>query len=244
MPDPSAHRNGDADGAFHATVVGSVLFQGFCRTFFSVYCPLTVEGREHLPDQPFLLCSNHTSHADSAALMTASGRSFRSFALIGASDYFFHSRSIRWKVAPLMNVIPINRQPGAHSLSACIETCRRFLQAGGNLILYPEGTRSHDGEMRAFKSGAGLFALELGVPVVPAYIEGTHEFLPKGKSFPRTGSATVRFGEALDPARVGGAGELHRDQRRFFVEQLQQKIRMLSSRYAAEELVAPVRQNR
>jgi 1-acyl-sn-glycerol-3-phosphate acyltransferase len=243
---PNEDRNEVApssDAAFHATALGSALFQGFCRTFFSVYSPLTVEGRHHLPNQPFLLCSNHTSHADSAVLMTASGRSFRSFALIGASDYFFHSRSVRWRVAPLMNVIPISRQPGAHSLSACLDSCRRFLQSGGNLILYPEGTRSPDGEMRNFKSGVGLFALELGVPVVPAYIDGTHEILPKGKSFPRSGSVTVRFGEALQPARLGSEG-LHRDQRRYFVEQLTQRIRMLHSRYAAQELVAPARQNR
>jgi 1-acyl-sn-glycerol-3-phosphate acyltransferase len=231
------------DGAFHATAVGSALFQAFCRTFFSMYCPLTVEGRHNLPDEPFLLCSNHSSHADSAVLMTASGRSFRNFALIGATDYFFHSRSVRWRVAPLMNVIPINRQPGAHSLSACLDTCRRFLQGGGSLILYPEGTRSPDGEMRAFKSGVGLFAMELGVPVVPAYIDGTHEILPKGKSLPRSHSVTVRFGEALQPARIG-RGDLHREQRRHVVEQLTQRIQMLSSRSAAQELVAPARQNR
>lgn len=246
MSNRSLQKNVDAahtDGAFHATVVGSALFEGFCRTFFTLYSPLTVEGRHHLPDEPFLLCSNHSSHADSAVLMTASGRSFRSFALIGASDYFFHSRSVRWRVAPLMNVIPIDRQPGPHALSVCLKTCRSFLQGGGSLILYPEGTRSPDGEMRGFKSGVGLFALELGVPVVPAYIEGTHEILPKGKSFPRSAPVTVRFGEALQPARTGSA-ELHREQRRHFVEQLAQRIRALSSPQPVEELVAPARQNR
>ena len=111
------------------------------------------------------------------------------------------------------------------------------------MILYPEGTRSPDGEMRAFKSGVGLFALELGVPVVPAYIDGTHEILPKGKSFPRSARVTVRFGEALQTARTG-SGELHRDQRRHFVEQLAQRIRALSSPQPVEELVASARQNR
>lgn len=246
MSDQSAGQSSNAahtEAAFRATAVGSALFEGFCRTFFTLYSPLTVEGRHHLPGEPFLLCSNHCSHADSAVLMTASGRSFRSFALIGASDYFFHSRSVRWRVAPLMNVIPIDRQPGPHSLSACLKTCRRFLQLGGSLILYPEGTRSPDGEMRAFKSGVGLFALELGVPVVPAYIDGTHDILPKGKSFPRSARVTVRFGEALQPARAG-SGELHRDQRRHFVEQLAQRIRALSSPQPVEELVASARQNR
>jgi len=76
--------------------------------------------------------------------------------------------------------------------------CDEFLQrTHGNLILYPEGTRSSSGEMQAFKKGAGLFAVALGVPVVPAYIEGAHKILAKGKNLPRLGAVTVRFGEPV-----------------------------------------------
>jgi 1-acyl-sn-glycerol-3-phosphate acyltransferase len=215
--------------AFWASALGNVCFESFCRSFFKWYCPLQVEEKYHLPDTPFLLCSNHTSHADSAILMTATGRNFRNFALIGASDYFFHSRRVRWIVSPLMNIIPIDREPGAKSLSACLATCRQFMErTGGSLILYPEGTRSTDGEMHAFRSGAALFAIELDVPVVPAYIEGAHHILPKGHYMPRSGPVTVRFGEPLAVARPR-PGELPRDRRRRVVEQLTQSIRMLSS---------------
>ena len=224
---------------FQAPAVGSAMFAGFCRMFFTCYCPLTVEGRHHLPDGPFLLCSNHSSHADSAALMTASGRSFRNFALLGASDYFFHSRSVRWSVSGLMNVIPIDRRPGPKSLADCLATCRRFLeQTGGGLILYPEGTRSPDGKMRAFKTGAGLFARELGVPVVPAYIEGTHRILPKGYSMPRSCPLTVRFGEPLDFANVEWGGESLRDRRRSIVEELFRNIQRLSLGHECQPCVA------
>ena len=174
--------------------------------------------------------------------MTASGRSFRSFALIGASDYFFRSRRLRWAVSPLMNVIPIDREPGAKSLSACLATCRQFMkQTGGSLILYPEGTRSQDGEMRALKSGAVLFAIELDVPVVPAYIEGTHLILPKGRYVPRAGPVTVRFGEPIEFGRPQ-SGELPRERRRRAVERLNQSLRMLSSRREAQELAADLQE--
>jgi 1-acyl-sn-glycerol-3-phosphate acyltransferase len=222
--------------AFRAPLLGGAMFESFCRIFFTRYSSLAVVGREHLPNGPFLLCSNHTSHADSAALMTASGRSFRSFALVGASDYFFHSRRVRWLVSPWMNVIPIERQPGPKSLTGCVVTCRQFLQeTRGGLILYPEGTRSPDGEMRAFKSGVGLFAIELGVPVVPAFIDGTHKILPKGKSLPRAGAVTVRFGEPLTEThwRAGSS----RERRRRVVEELERSILALASRSAARELV-------
>ncbi|MFY9740473.1 MAG: lysophospholipid acyltransferase family protein [Candidatus Sulfotelmatobacter sp.] len=230
------------DQAFWAPPAGAAAFETFCRVFFTCYCPLRVEGRHHLPDGPFLLCSNHASHADSAALMTASGRSFRSFALIGASDYFFQSRSLRWLVSRWMNVIPIDRQPRAKSLAACMDSGRQFLrQSGGALILYPEGSRSPDGEMRPFKPGAGLFALELGVPIVPAYIEGTHRILPKGKSMPRFGPVTVRFGEALAVAHQSRPGKPLREQRRSVVEKLAKSIRMLSSEYQVNELMVGAR---
>jgi 1-acyl-sn-glycerol-3-phosphate acyltransferase len=224
--------------AFRASALGSLCFERFCGSFFKWYCPLTVEDKGHLPAGPFLLCSNHTSHADSAVLMTASGRSFRSFALIGASDYFFRSRRVRWTVSPLMNVIPIDREPGAKSLFACLSACRQFLQqTGGALILYPEGTRSRDGEMQVFKSGAAQFAIELDVPVVPAYIEGAHHILPKGHHLPSPGQVTVRFGEPLEFRQLRSIA-LPRERRRRAVERLTQSIRMLRSSRETRALAA------
>jgi long-chain acyl-CoA synthetase len=175
--------------------------------------------------------------------MTATGRSFRNFALIGASDYFFRSRRLRWAVSPLMNVIPIDRAPGAKSFSACLATCKEFMQqTSGSIILYPEGTRSHNGVMRPFKAGAALLAIELGVPVVPAYIEGTHLILPKGNYVPRANRVTVRFGEPIqfEPLRPG---ELPRERRRRAVERLTQGIRMLRLRQQTQELAADLREN-
>jgi 1-acyl-sn-glycerol-3-phosphate acyltransferase len=233
------------DGAIRASVVGSAAFEGFCRVFFASYCTLAVEGYDRLPRGPFLLCSNHSSHADSAALMTASGRSFRSFALVGASDYFFQSRPVRWSVSPWMNVIPIERSARPKALANCLDECRRFLeQTTGALILYPEGTRSPDGEMLPFKPGVGFFVSELGVPVVPAYIDGTHSVLPKGCFVPRQGSVNVRFGEALAlAAPPHNRGETLRIWRRMVVEQLYQNIRALGRGSHVQGLAARAGQN-
>jgi 1-acyl-sn-glycerol-3-phosphate acyltransferase len=177
--------------------------------------------------------------------MTASGRRFRHMALLGASDYFFHSRGVRWAVSPLMNVIPIDRHPGSKSLALSLETCRNFLErTGGCLILYPEGTRSTDGEMRAFKPGAGLFAIELGVPVVPAHIEGTHRILPKGTSVPRFGTVRVRFGEMLTFPNLSSSKDSMRNHRHLAVKRLEQSIRMLKLGHSAPELLVGVLEKR
>jgi 1-acyl-sn-glycerol-3-phosphate acyltransferase len=232
MTDP-----GKAEGMFSAPATGSAMFQAFCRGFFFGYCRLTVKGHHHLPVSPFILCSNHTSHIDSAVLMTASGRLFSEFALLGASDYFFESRRVRFVVSRFMNVIPIDRRAQPKSLRRSLAMCQEFLkQTQGNLILYPEGTRSGTGEIQTFKKGAGLFAVELGVPVVPAHIEGARNILAKGQFMPRPGTVTVRFGEPIrfaanqfDP----GAG---RGLRKAAVELLEERIRGLGRRPAAGDL--------
>src|SRR6202167_3385107 len=177
---------GKAENMLLAAITGSAMFQAFCRVFFICYCRLTVVGQDHLPDSPFIICSNHTSHIDSAVLMTASGLPFSAFALLGASDYFFDSWKARFLVSRFMNVIPIDRQARPKLLRRSLAMCAGFLQqTHGNLILFPEGTRSRDGEIQTFKRGAGLFAVDLGVPCVRAHIEGAHNILVKWKFMPR-----------------------------------------------------------
>jgi 1-acyl-sn-glycerol-3-phosphate acyltransferase len=223
-----------AEGMLLAPTTGSAMFQAFCRVFFTCYCRLRVEGREHLPASPFILCSNHTSHADSAVLMTASGLSFSSFAMLGARDYFFDSRRVRFVVSRFMNVIPIDRRAQHNSLRRSLVICDQFLRrTQGNLILYPEGTRSTNGEMQTFKKGAGVFAIALGVPVVPAYIEGARGILPKGKFMPRPGAITVRFGEPIQFASNPFDATLRREPRNAAVELLEQRIRGLTRRTRA-----------
>lgn len=224
-------RPGKAEDMFSAPKTGSVMFQAFCRMFFFCYCPLTVEGRNQLPHPPFIICSNHTSHIDSAVLMTASGLPFSTFVMLGARDYFFDSWKVRFVVSRFMNVIPIDRHAQHNSLRQSLAMCDEFLQrTHGNLILYPEGTRSCSGEIQRFKKGAGLFVVELGVPVVPAYIEGARNILAKGKFMPRLGAVTVRFGEPIRFASNSSDPLLGRGLRKAAVELLEQRIRGLSQK--------------
>jgi 1-acyl-sn-glycerol-3-phosphate acyltransferase len=220
---------GKPESMFLAPTVGSLLFQTFCRIFFFSYCPLVVEGRNHFPNSPFIICSNHTSHIDSAVLMTASGLPFSTFAMVGARDYFFDSGRLKFVVSRFMNVISIDRHAQHNSLRRSMAMCEEFLQsAPGNLILYPEGTRSSTGEIQPFKKGAGLFAVELGVPVVPAYIEGARNILAKGKFMPRPGRVTVRFGEPIQFESNSSDPMIERGLRRAAVELLEKRIRGLS----------------
>jgi len=129
-------------------------------------------------------------------------------------------------VSRFMNVIPIDRRAQAKSLQRCLAMCEDFLQHG-NLILYPEGTRSPDGQIQAFKKGAGMFAVDLGVPIVPALVEGAYRILPKGEVVPRPKPVTVRFGEPIMFELSPGDPRGGRGVRRAAVELLEQRIREL-----------------
>jgi 1-acyl-sn-glycerol-3-phosphate acyltransferase len=229
---------GKTEDMFLAPTTGSAMFQAFCRMFFIYYCRLTVTGRNHLPASPFIICSNHTSHIDSAVLMAASGLPFSAFAMLGATDYFFDSWSTRFLVSRFMNVIPIDRHTQHKSLRRSLAMCGDFLQrTHGNLILYPEGTRSRDGEIQTFKKGAGLFAVDLRLPVVPAHIDGAHEILAKGRFMPRPGTVTVRFGEPIVFESNRFDPRWRRGPRRAAVELLEQRVRGLRWSSSAGDVI-------
>jgi 1-acyl-sn-glycerol-3-phosphate acyltransferase len=82
-----------------------------------------------------------------------------------------------------------------------IRIALQALKSGKGLLIFPEGTRSHDGVIKEAKAGAGLLAFKSGVPVVPIHIRGANDILPRNSYFP-TGNARVRvrFGDALWPA--------------------------------------------
>jgi 1-acyl-sn-glycerol-3-phosphate acyltransferase len=72
------------------------------------------------------------------------------------------------------------------------------LDRGEVVTLFPEGTRSRDGELQEPQRGAGLIWKKAGVPVIPVYIEGSYEIFPPGAKFPRPGKVVIHVGAALE----------------------------------------------
>ncbi|MFE4818460.1 lysophospholipid acyltransferase family protein [Streptomyces sp. NPDC056704] len=96
-----------------------------------------------------------------------------------------------------------------------------LLDEGWNVLLYPEGTRSLDGSLGAFKSGAARLCLEVGVPAVPVGLYGTHAVIPRGRRLPvrsRT-RVCVRFGQPIAP-EAGETSHGLRDRMRRRVSEL------------------------
>ena len=90
------------------------------------------------------------------------------------------------------------------------------IRAGKSVLIFPEGTRSADGRLQAFKGGAVLLAIKAGAPLVPLGFNGSHQILPKGHWLPNSGEITLRVGRPIpteglktrDRQRL--ADELHR----------------------------------
>ncbi|MBI97487.1 MAG: 1-acyl-sn-glycerol-3-phosphate acyltransferase [Verrucomicrobiales bacterium] len=187
------------------------VFELFGTALFNLWCPLTVHGRERLPSPPFMVCSNHSSHMDSAALMYASGMDFNQFGMVAARDYFFENKKRKNSLPLLMNLIPADRKSSRQTIARIMAACREFLRPGGRaIIIYPEGTRSTDGEIASLKKGPAMIATELDIPIVPAYVHGTFDSLPKFGKVPKPRRITVHFGEAIHPGRIAESEEAGR----------------------------------
>jgi long-chain acyl-CoA synthetase len=179
---------------------------------------LRASGQAHLPKRgPYLISPNHQSHVDAFLVASALPFSaFRSLFFVGAAE-FFETPFMRW-VALTMNVVPID--PDAKLVTA-MQMGAEGLRRGKVLVLFPEGERSIDGDVRTFRKGAAILSHHLGPPIVPVAIDGAWTIWPRGQAFnwrallpwSRT-RVRVQFGPPLPPAAqpdYGGQTTVLRD---------------------------------
>jgi 1-acyl-sn-glycerol-3-phosphate acyltransferase len=176
--------------------VVALLLRGWMR----LYHRMRIDGRENLPEiGSFVLVCNHTSHLDTLSMLCSVPlkRIHRTFPA-AAADYFFSSLPRSAVSAILINALPFDRKlKGAESLTVCSEL---LANEGNVLIIFPEGTRTTDGEMSRFRSGIGRLVVGTDIPVIPCFLDGGLSALPKGKAFPRPRKLRLSIGS---PRRYG-----------------------------------------
>ncbi|MFY0691783.1 MAG: AMP-binding protein [Paracoccaceae bacterium] len=159
--------------------------------------PFRVTGLDALAgiDPPFLMVSNHASHADTISILRGIPPHLRDrTAIAAAADYFFANRFAAMFAAAVLGAFPFSREGRVRE---SLENCGRLADEGYSILIYPEGTRSPDGRLLPFKMGIGLLVRGLDVPVVPMAVTGGAKLLPKGSTWPRRTPVSVRFGQAL-----------------------------------------------
>jgi len=136
-----------------------------------------------------ILASNHASFLDPPLVGAGVRRGINYL----ARESLFRFPIVGW-VLRRWNSVPVDREGGgAKGLKAILER----LLAGGAIILFPEGTRSHDGRLQAARSGIGLTVIKSAAPVIPVRVFGTYEAFGRHMSFPRPRRVTVKYGEPM-----------------------------------------------
>lgn len=159
--------------------------------FFNLVHPCKAIHRERLPEGGAILCPNHTSLSDPLFVVFALGLKTRPQVM--AKSEFMRIPVLGW----LLNkagVFAVNR--GKADVTA-VKRALKCLKDGDKLLMFPEGTRSKDGDLGEAKTGAAMFAIRTGVPIVPMYIPA------RKKWFRRT---PVVFGEPFMPQIAGKKG--------------------------------------
>ncbi|HEX8889649.1 MAG TPA: lysophospholipid acyltransferase family protein, partial [Pyrinomonadaceae bacterium] len=137
---------------------------------------------------------NHSSHLDMGLTKMALGDAGRDMVALAAADYFFDNKYKRAYMENFTNLVPIER---SGSLRQSLRHARSFLDRGYNALIFPEGTRSLTGEIAEFKPIIGYLALNCRVGILPVYLFGTYEAMPKGSTLIKSRDIGARIGRFL-----------------------------------------------
>ena len=158
---------------------------------------LTAVGLENLPDKPpFIIASNHSSSVDFPAIFICLPEKYRREVVVMYTSFFDKLFPAKWAIKTFVSSFSVDLDGNfwdALAKSAKVLKCKKIV------YIAPEGKRSYDGKLLPFKVGAGALAIETEVPVVPVYIKGTYEALPRGRFFPKKYPIRVVFGKPIYP---------------------------------------------
>ncbi|KFA92636.1 AMP-binding protein [Archangium violaceum] len=175
--------------------VGRQLVRLGQQAIFGGLFDVKVTGKPFIPmNRNFLVIANHTSHLDMGLVKVVLGDQGQRLTTLAARDYFFDTPLKRAYFENFTDLIPMDRHG---SLRESLRLAGSALRQGFNLLIFPEGTRSVTGELLEFKPTLGYLALTYGVDVLPIYLKGAFEALPKGRMLPKSRELEAHIGPAL-----------------------------------------------
>ncbi|WP_254510053.1 lysophospholipid acyltransferase family protein [Anatilimnocola floriformis] len=180
--------------------IGYDAFRVFARLAGTVCFRLRWQGSENFPKAGGgLICSNHQSFFDPVLVGLTCNRRMNYL----ARDTLFHNPIL----APLiryLDAIPIDREGGG--LAGLKETLRR-LKAGEQVLIFPEGTRTPDGEVLPLKPGFCSVARRSKAPLVPVGLDGAFQAWPRTAKLPRLGRMAVVIGEPISAELIANMSD-------------------------------------
>jgi 1-acyl-sn-glycerol-3-phosphate acyltransferase len=153
-----------------------------------------VEGLEQISlNRSYVFTPNHLSYMDTPVILSNIPVQFRFLAKKG----LFQIPLLGTHLARAGHIAVPRDDPRA-AVKIMTQAAQVIRERGTSLLIFPEGGRSHDGELRSFKEGAAYIAIKAGVPLVPIVLVGTREVLPFGSGTVRPGSVTMRIGPPIE----------------------------------------------
>ncbi|HEX5886518.1 MAG TPA: AMP-binding protein, partial [Pyrinomonadaceae bacterium] len=154
------------------------------------------DGRSNIPPHTnFIVAANHCSHLDMGLTKMALGEFGKDLVALAAADYFFDTKYKRAVMENFTNLVPMER---TGSLRQSLRHAKSFLDRGYNALIFPEGTRSMTGILADFKPVVGYLALHARVGILPMFLEGTYEAMPKGTTIIKNRNVGARIGRFLE----------------------------------------------
>ena len=183
-----------------------------------IFVRLEVRGRTPVGNVgPILIAANHQGHADVPVLLASIPRALRRRVAVAMQPEYFEPYLRRqggwlarahlgWQYALTSLLLHTFPFPRSAAFRVALGYAGDLADRGWSILVFPEGELSRDGTIGPFRPGVGVLARDLGMPVVPARIEGAFAVLPRGARFFRTvrGPVRVTWGE---PLRIGPGEE-------------------------------------
>jgi len=167
-------------------LLGYSLSKAIAKTFFNY----RVIGAENMIEEgPCIIAANHCSNLDPPLVGIACKRAIH---YLGKKS--LHDWPLLGPIFPQLNVIPVDQKNADRS---ALMGAIRVVKNGGAVLIFPEGSRSPDGNLQPAQPGIGMIAAKTGAPIVPVRIFGSFEALSKRRKRPRLTSITAVIGEAV-----------------------------------------------
>lgn len=162
----------------------------FFRTIYALYFRWRVIGAKNVPKSGgVILAANHASYLDPPLVGAGLDRGINYL----ARESLFRFPIVK-QILASWNSVPVDRDGGgAKGLKMILDR----LLGGGGIVLFPEGTRTRDGQLQPARAGIGLVVARSDAPVVPVRIFGTFEAWGRNQKLPRPKKIALRYGQPM-----------------------------------------------
>ncbi len=182
---------------------------------------IEISGLEHVPvDRQCIFMCNHVSNLDPPVVLPL---------LPGRCSVLLKKELMRIPILGtamrMGKFIPVERGSRRDAAQASVAAAADALRSGLNILVFPEGTRSKDGRLAAFKKGPFFLAQQTQAPIIPIALSGTEKMMRKGSIAITPGVARVRLLTAIDPAQYETREELLKAVRKAIADALPEEMK-------------------